>query len=79
MSRSRRKNSIKGWTTCRSDKWWKKLASKRLRRHVRELLDLNLFDNVKDLENKEITCSFTAPKDGKIYFDEEEYPELMRK
>ena len=79
MSRSKRKNSITGWTISDSDKWWKKLASKRVRRRVKEFLDLDIFDVVEDLENKEVTCSFTAPKDGKQFFDRKKYPKLIRK
>ncbi len=79
MSRSKRKHPITGWMTSESDKWWKKWASHRLRRRVKLMILRDWYDVAKWLRSRDITCSFTDPKDGKQVFDPKEHPELMRK
>lgn len=63
MSRSRRKTQIHGNTTARSEKKWKKQASKKLRmahkRDVREGNDLT--------DRRQIDTPWHGPKDGKRY------------
>ncbi len=79
MSRSKRKHPITGFTTSESDKWWKELASGRLRRRVKLFILRGRYDLAKWLRNEDVTCSFTDPKDGRQIFDPKEHPELMRK
>ena len=76
MSRSRRKTPISGNTPARSDKEDKRLANKKFRQAERQAI----YHEKDPPENpKEVADCWDFNKDGKSYFDEEEYPELMRK
>ena len=79
MTRSRRKHPIIGFTMAESDKWWKQLSSRRLRRKVRRAIRRGWYDMAKWLCGKEVTSLWDSPKDGKHPFDPEKHPECMRK
>jgi len=78
MSRSRRKTPIGGITTARSEKHDKRLASRKVRRHVHVALAT---DSDRDVlpHLREISNVWTMAKDGKRYFDPRRYPQEMRK
>jgi len=76
MSRSHRKHSITGHTTSESDKWYKRFFHRKERARVRNLLSHCQYE---ELEFELPYDDWSAPKDGKKYFDREEFPELMRK
>ena len=77
MSRSFRKNSIMG--NCGgSDKKWKKNINKRLRLKIKQILkhagaDAEIFPIANEIEDE-----WSAPKDGKSYFDRDKYPKGLR-
>lgn len=78
MSRSRRKRPFCGWTTARSERWWKRQAWQCLRRRVRVLLATNPEEAILPLLD-EVANAYTAPKDGRQRFDPARWPEGMRK
>lgn len=67
---------MRGITTAESEKEWKRLANRRWRRAVRMALGQ---ESEVLPESRELTCSYTGPKDGKLVFDQWAYPELSRK
>jgi len=76
MSRSRKKHSFHGITTSISDKWYKKLFHRKERARVRDKI------NQRDFDGLEIELPYddwASSKEGKIFFDKREFPELMRK
>lgn len=75
MSRSYRKTPITGMTTKGSDKLFKTAAHKRARRAAKAL---DLADTDPPTEKK-FGNQWTAPKDGKGWFDKARFPKLMRK
>jgi hypothetical protein len=81
MSRSFKSTSITGNTTAVSDKSFKKMASKRYRHKIRQLLrqDWRIVDEYVLPDEYDITNPATSNKDGKQYFNPEEHPDLMRK
>ncbi len=78
MSRSERKTPITGITTATSGKQDKRIANRQLRRRVKQLLDVNPATEVLPLE-REVSDVWLMDKDGKIRFDPERHPDLMRK
>ena len=76
MSRSYRKTPIFGTTTADSEKKDKRLANRKYRRSVRQLVDEDLNDeNIPDI--REMSDVWSFDKDGKRFYNNE--PELMRK
>lgn len=76
MSRSYRKNPICGITCAESEKWFKRVSSRRVRLAVREALrrgELILPDK------RELCQLWWGPKDGKQRFDPDKHGGLMRK
>ena len=76
MSRSRKKTSITSNTNADSDKEGKKRCHKKFRRKEKKAIREEE-DPPEDL--REIESCWSWSKDGKQYFDEEKYPELIRK
>ncbi|MDQ3287026.1 MAG: hypothetical protein M3Q42_01975 [Pseudomonadota bacterium] len=77
MSRSRRKTPIAGITAAPSEKADKQASHRLLRRQVRPLIEATE-GLVLPLE-RELTNPWSMRKDGKMYFDPEKHPSLMRK
>ena len=78
MSGSRKKTSIGGMTTAASEKHDKRLANRRLRRAVREVL--NTVEGPDLLPHRrELSSPWTMAKDGKHWFDARRFPEELRK
>lgn len=78
MSRSRRKTPITGITTAKSEKGDKQIANRRERHRNRQLLGFS-FDDASLIHRKQAGDPWLMEKDGKAFFDQEKYPELMRK
>lgn len=78
MSRSRRKTPVAGITTATSEKQDKRDANRRLRRCVNQRLVRNPEIDVLPLE-RETSNVWVMDKDGKLRFDPDRFPELMRK
>jgi len=79
MSRSRRYTPICGIAAgADSEKKDKQIVNRRLRRINAQALALCL-DEFQATEKQEIHEVWEMPKDGKFFFDSQEYPELMRK
>lgn len=76
MSRSMRKTPIVGFTTADSEKTDKRVANRRLRRRVRQLLDehSDVLPHVREVFN-----AHDMSKDGKGWFDPKRFPQYMRK
>lgn len=75
MSRSRRKTPITGITMSDTEKWWKQLENRRLRRTVRRALVTE-----QPMPDQKAFCDpWLGPKDGKQFFSPDEFPNLMRK
>jgi len=77
MSRSKRHTSIIGICGDRSEKWSKRHANHLFRRNHR-----NKFDEEDDKtpSNKKVwNIDWNGTKDGKVFFNSERHPELMRK
>jgi hypothetical protein len=75
MSRSRKKTPVAATTTAASDKAFKQMEHRRARRAVKAL-DLTESDPP---EPKAFGDPWNSQKDGKIYFDADRHPDLMRK
>lgn len=73
MSRSRRKTKVFPSTSAQSEKWYKTLAHRRLRRRVavtlRESLRTREEPNIFPIED-EVSDPWRGPKDGKGYWGE---------
>lgn len=78
MSRSRRKTPISGITMAGSEKYDERLANRRLRHRVRQRLATG-HDGTDLPLLREVSNVWTMDKDGKLYFDPNTYPKLMRK
>jgi hypothetical protein len=78
MSRSRKHTPISGHTNARSEKRDKRAANRKLRRRIRATMQAN--PETESLpELRELSDVWGMDKDGKHYFDADEYPTLMRK
>lgn len=79
MSRSRRKTPIIG--NCGgSEKWDKRSANRRHRVRVKQAMKAGEFEDLPDL--REISDPWGMNKDGKFYFNDEDYadsPALLRR
>ena len=76
MSRSRRKNPIRGFTSAESEKDDKRLGNRRLRHAERIAIQSG---NVDNLPCPKVKYYQWMSKDGKGRFDPTEHPDLMRK
>lgn len=87
MSRSHKKSPFSGFTTAKSEKQDKIIASRRLRTKEKNILkhiDVNNLDELDELllpDTKEITNPYTFAKDGKSYYKKTDsyYEKIMRK
>ena len=77
MSRSRRRNPVRGITTSDTEKQDKRAANRRLRRKVRAKLRAEPDGVLPAL--REVSTVWGFAKDGKARFDERERPGWMRK
>ena len=76
MSRSRRKHSYHGVTCSRSEEWDKK----KWHRAYRHACDRMIRKGEEDMPDyREYSDPWGMDKDGKLWFDPEECPKLMRK
>lgn len=78
MARSRRHTAIMGNTTARSEKSDKRLAHRRFRARVREVLHTADDDTAYPTEH-EVCDVWDMAKDGKRRFDAHAHPRYMRK
>ena len=78
MSRSRQKISRTGMTTARSEKKDKQRSSRAYRRQVNAQLQGGRWFDWFPKRNEVRDC-WTFAKDGKQWFDEDAFPQLMRK
>lgn len=78
MSRSRRKTSIAGITTAKSDAIWKAKAARILRHRVKIALDSALDANQFAGKRWDAVNPYDAPKDGKQWLGGR-HERLMRK
>jgi hypothetical protein len=82
MSRSKRSSPIAGITTAESEKQWKREANRRLRRAVNQKLHTLPVTDPDALilpVLDEVANQYEGPKDGKLHFDPQRHPRLMRK
>lgn len=75
MARSIRKTPCCGITVATSDASWKAKASRAFRRAAH----VAVRKGADPPSPRAVVNSYTAPKDGKMWFREEMHPELMRK
>ena len=78
MSRSKRRNPVRGITTAESEKTDKQMAHRRIRRVTKHFLTANPLTEILPNE-KELSNPWCMEKDGKQRFDAAKYPEWMRK
>lgn len=77
MTRSYKHTPVVGMTTAESDRGYKKMRASRERARERELIAHGEWDALEhELVPWEV---WDTDKDGKMWFDPDEYPELMRK
>ena len=77
MSRSTRKTSVTGIGKAESEKSFKRYSNKVLRQ--RQKAALRKDDSTLPTRPRDVVETYTGPKDGKMRFDPQRYPELMRK
>jgi len=75
MSRSRRKTPVCSLTCAESEKQAKQMANKAFRRRVKGALATGRTMPVQ----REVSQVYSFAKDGKQWFDPEEFPKEMRK
>jgi hypothetical protein len=78
MTRSRKKTPISGITTVRSEKRDKRLGNRRVRRAVKQALATSVDVDILP-HRRELTNPWTMAKDGKIWFNADRFPEVLRK
>jgi hypothetical protein len=78
MTRSRKKTPISGITTVRSEKQDKRLGNRRVRRAVKQALATSVDVDILP-HRRELTNPWTMAKDGKIWFNADRFPEVLRK
>ncbi len=78
MSRSRRKTAIGGILDKESEKQDKRIYNRRYRRVFKQCLHINPFAEIFP-HLREYSNPWNMNKDGKRWFDENEYPNRMRK
>lgn len=78
MSRSKRRTPVRGRTTARSEKQDKRLYNRRYRRTCKQAINADpgceLLPRLREYSNPG-----AMDKDGKVRFDPEDRPELLRK
>jgi hypothetical protein len=78
MSRSRKHTPISSNTTSSSEKRDKRIANRKLRRRTKATVQTN--PEAESLpELREVSDVWGMDKDGKHYFNADEFPTLMRK
>jgi len=77
MSRSKKQSPVKGVSTASSDKADKVASHRKHRRVVKQLVSSGPVEIVP-LE-RELTNSYVLSKDGKVRFNPQEQPKLLRK
>lgn len=75
MSRSKRKVPVIGFTTAESEKTYKAAEHRRERRAVRQQVTAKLDEPAPAVYGN----PWKGPKDGKMLFDRDKHPKLMRK
>lgn len=78
MSRSRRKRPFSGITTSDTEKQDKRIANRKLRRKVKVRLATDPEPDVLP-HVREVSDPWGMAKDGKMRFDPERHPGLLRK
>jgi hypothetical protein len=79
MSRSVRRSPFCGFTTAETERDWKAETNRKLRRaSVRAMLRQDPEALVMPLKH-EVKNQYSGPKDGRMRFDPERHPNLMRK
>jgi len=78
LSRSKKKTSIGGFTTARSEKQDKRLYNRRYRRACKQVLHASPGCELLP-HPREYSDTWAMDKDGKVWFDPEKYPKEMRK
>lgn len=76
MSRSYKHTNISAHTTAESEKKDKRIANKKYRRKVRELLRNETYELPL---LREVSNVFNMDKDGKAFFDVDKHPQYLRK
>ena len=79
MSRSYKKNNYSGNTTASSDKASKQQFARKERRYVATKIASEDWQSAELADSRMFGSDWDTQKDGKFYFDEEDYPELKRK
>lgn len=79
MSRSYRKNSIAGISKAKSEKKDKQSCNKKLRRKIRQIMVKEQIEDWLFPLPNEIQNPYTMAKDGKIYFNRNEFPKVLQK
>jgi len=78
MSRSRKKTPIGGMTGAPSEKWDKRVANRRERRCVKEVLAQDPLADVLPTQ-RELSDPWTMAKDGKRWHDPLRHPGVLKK
>jgi hypothetical protein len=78
VSRSRRKNPFTGFSTADSEKEDKRIANRKERRKIRQVLPAEP-DPVQLPHRRELSNVWSMDKDGKRRVDPEANPKLLRK
>lgn len=78
MSNSRKKTSIAGITNSKSEKQDKRIYNRRYRHACKQFLHIN-HEQEPIPHLKEYSNPWSMDKDGKKWFDANEYPKRMRK
>jgi len=80
MSRSKRKNPVRGITTSESEKADKVAAHRRVRRRVKTVIQSPPESETETLPHeRELSNPWAMAKDGKARFDPVRHRELLRK
>ena len=75
MSRSRKKTPISGWATAETEKTDKRLANRRLRASVRNLINRQEYDLLRTHSVEEVSNAYTFDKDGKMWLGDYQDPD----
>ncbi len=78
MSRSRRKNPFTGFSTADSEKEDKRIANRKERRKIRQVLPAEPAPELLP-HRRELSNVWSMDKDGKRRFDPDARPEWLRK
>jgi len=78
MSRSKKKNPFSGITTATTEKQDKRITNRAERRMNKQIIQTTQDEN-KLKHKKEVSNTWNMDKDGKVRFDPDKSPKLMRK